>query len=442
MPLTSPASPSHQRRALKAHEILGATDLRSSVLQLRDVVRDSWLRSIGFQANAISNEHTVLPDAELHQLRSDSPLRLVLPVFDKLLLDPARDTGLILAIGDRSGRLLWVKGDQQVLRQAEAMAFVPGADWSERTVGTSAPGTALATGAGVQVSGAEHFNSIAHQWSCSAVPIHAPGTGEVIGVVDLTGGESAVAPYSLALLKAAVAAAESELRWQYNDGKVNPRATFPVPERRQTPGIESSLRLMPPNGPVLVRGGQRLELSTRHAELLTLLSWHPRGLNGEEMVDLLHANPDAADLGTLRAELVRLRKVLAGFDSSLIPLSRPYRLAQTPPNDAREMLDAIEAGDLDAALEHYGGPVLERSNAPGVEEIRAEVYGVLRQAMLQDGTETQLMRFLQSPETHDDEELLGTTLQVLAARSPHRAGIVAALERIELAGRPAALRAR
>ncbi len=106
---------------------------------------------------------------------------------------------------------MWVKGDSQVLRQAEAMAFVPGADWSERTVGTSAPGTALATGGGVQVSGAEHFNAIAHTWSCSAVPIHAPDTGEVIGVVDLTGGEDAVAPYSLALLKAAAAAAESEL---------------------------------------------------------------------------------------------------------------------------------------------------------------------------------------------------------------------------------------
>ena len=436
MPLTSPASPSHQRRALKAHEILGATDLRSSVLQLRDVVRDSWLRSIGFQANAISNEHTVLPDAELHQLRSDSPLRLVLPVFDKLLLDPARDTGLILAIGDRSGRLLWVKGDQQVLRQAEAMAFVPGADWSERTVGTSAPGTALATGAGVQVSGAEHFNSIAHQWSCSAVPIHAPGTGEVIGVVDLTGGENAVAPYSLALLKAAVAAAESELRWQQGATEATSHhgTFFAVPERRQVPPAASSLRLTESSGPVLVRGDRRLELSTRHAELLTLLSWHPRGLTGEELVEMLHVNPDAADPGTLRAELVRLRKALAGFDTSLIPLSRPYRLAQPPASDAREVLSAIESGDLDAALAHYGGPVLERSNAPGIEAIREEVFGVLRQAILQDGTEGQLLRFLQSPETHEDEELLETTLQVLPARSPHRALVVAALERLEANG--------
>ncbi|MFJ6415304.1 GAF domain-containing protein [Paeniglutamicibacter sp. NPDC091659] len=433
MPLISPASQSHQRRALKAHEILGTTDLRNSVFQLRDVVRESWLRSIGFQTESTSTEHTVLADGDLHQLRTDSPLRLVLPVFDRLLLEPARDTGLILAIGDHTGRLLWVKGESQVLRQAESMAFVPGADWSERTVGTSAPGTALATGTGVQVSGAEHFNEIAHTWSCSAVPIHAPSTGEVIGVVDLTGGEEAVAPYSLALLKAAVAAAESELRWQQE--RVEPpaagRSVFAVPERRAGKDSDSLLRLMPATGPSVVRGTENLELSTRHAELLTLLSWHPRGLSGEELVDLLHVNPDAADLGTLRAELVRLRKLLSGFDDSLVPLSRPYRLAKVPRSDAREVLKAIESGALDAALEHYEGPVLERSSAPGIEAIRVEVFAALRQAMLQDGNEQQLLRFLQAPETIGDEELLSTTLQVLPARSPHRALIVASLERLE-----------
>ena len=433
MPLISPASQSLQRRALRAHEILGANDHRNSVLQLRDVVRESWLRSMGFQSNASSNEHSVLNDGDLHQLRTESPLRLVLPVFDRLLLEPAKDTGLILAVGDHAGRLLWVKGDSQVLRQAESMAFVPGADWSERTVGTSAPGTALATGEGVQISGAEHFNEIAHTWSCSAVPIHAPDTGEVIGVVDLTGGEDAVAPYSLALLKAAVAAAESELRWQLESVEPTPakRSFFTAPNRRANKDADSLLRLMPATGPAVVRGTKQLELSTRHAELLTLLSWHPRGLSGEELVELLHVNPEAADLGTLRAELVRLRKVLSGFDHSLVPLSRPYRLGKVPRSDAREVLKAIESGDLDAALEHYGGPVLERSSAPGVEAIRAEVFAALRQAMLQDGNDRQLLHFLQSPETNDDEELLNTTLQVLPTRSPHRALIVAALERLE-----------
>lgn len=448
MPLKSPASLSLQRRALAAHESLDSGG--EATWQLRDVVRESWLRSLEYKGAAKSNEHTVLSDEALRDLRTASPLRLVLPVFDRLLLEPTRDTQMILAIGDPTGRLLWVKGDSQVLRQAEAMAFVPGADWSERTVGTSAPGTALATGGGVQVAGAEHFDPIAHRWSCTAVPIHCPDTGELLGVVDITGGEDAVAAHSLALLKAAVAAAESELRW--HQAQMEPASkSFNVPGRlapavplaplapRGTlgvvgsvePVVESTLLLTSGTGAQLRRGDACVELSTRHAELLALLSWHPRGLSGEELVELLHINPDAADVGTLRAELVRLRKVLGDIDQALVPRSRPYRLEKTPRSDARMVLKAIERGDLEKALEHYAGPVLPRSMAPGIETIRDEVFAALRQAMLQDGSAEQLMRFLELPEVQDDEEVLGTALQVLPARSPHRALVVAALERLE-----------
>ncbi|MDR7358657.1 helix-turn-helix domain-containing protein [Paeniglutamicibacter sulfureus] len=433
MRLNSPASPALQRSALAAHETLGIGALDHVAWKLRDVVRESWLRSLEYKGKAESNAHTVLSDDALRELRSTSPLRLVLPVFDRLLLEPARETGLILAIGGPTGRLLWVKGDSQALQDAESMAFVPGADWSERTVGTSAPGTALATRGGVQVSGAEHFDPIAQRWSCTAVPIHAPGTGEILGVVDITGGEEAVAAHSLALLKAAVAAAESELRWHQE--KVEPsQRSFIVPSAsrvKSEPVSRSMLRLTSGAGAELHRGDKVIDLSTRHAELLALLSWHPRGLTGEELVELLHLNPDAADVGTLRAEMVRLRKVLAEFDPLLVPLSRPYRLGSMPQSDAREVLLAIEGGDLDAALAHFAGPVLPRSQAPGIEVIRDEVFAALRQGMLQDGTDAQLLRFLELPEVQDDEEVLGTTLQVLPARSPRRAMVVAALERLE-----------
>ncbi|MBV1777510.1 GAF domain-containing protein [Paeniglutamicibacter sp. ABSL32-1] len=433
MSLISPASKALQRSALAAHETLGTGAHGHGAWQLRDVVRASWLRSLEYRGAAASIAHTVLGDEALRELRTASPLRLVLPVFDRLLLEPTRDARLILAIGDPHGRLLWVKGDSQVLRDAESMAFVPGADWSERAVGTSAPGTALVTGGGVQVSGAEHFDPIAHRWSCTAVPIHAPDTGEVIGVVDITGGPDAVAAHSLALLQAAVAAAESELRWHRQ--QVEPvRRSLAVPAApapHAAPVEVSMLRLTSGTGAELRRGAGCLELSSRHAELLGLLSWHPRGLSGEELVELLHLNPDAADMGTLRAEMVRLRKVLAEFDPSLVPLSRPYRLASPPASDAREVLRAIENGDLDAALAHYAGPVLPRSQAPGIEAIRDEVFAALRQGLLQDGTAAQLLRFLELPEVHDDEEVLSTTLQVLPARSPRRAMVVAALERLE-----------
>jgi transcriptional regulator of acetoin/glycerol metabolism len=67
------------------------------------------------------------------------------------------------------------------------MMFVAGADWSEASVGTSAPGTALALDRSIQISGAEHFKRSVHPWSCTAVPFHDPDSGAVLGVVDITG---------------------------------------------------------------------------------------------------------------------------------------------------------------------------------------------------------------------------------------------------------------
>ena len=87
--------------------------------------------------------------------------------------------------------------------------FVPGADWSEATVGTSAPGTALALGRGIQISGAEHYQRTVHPWSCTAVPFHDPDSGAVLGVVDITGTATAVAPHTLSLVEATVAAAQN-----------------------------------------------------------------------------------------------------------------------------------------------------------------------------------------------------------------------------------------
>ena len=149
---------------------------------------------------------------ELEEYRRQHPLATIMPVIHKLLVLPSHDSGLLVAVGDEVGRLLWVEGDPAMQRRAEGMMFVPGADWSEATVGTSAPGTALALGRGIQISGAEHYKRSVHPWSCTAVPFHDPDSGALLGVVDITGTESAVAPHTLSLVEATVAAAQAQLR--------------------------------------------------------------------------------------------------------------------------------------------------------------------------------------------------------------------------------------
>ena len=91
------------------------------------------------------------------------------------------------------------------------MNFVPGADWSERGAGTNAPGTALALDAELQIRGTEHFSRIVQPWSCTAVPVHDPATGALIGAIDLTGGTQVASPQTLALVRATAVAVENHL---------------------------------------------------------------------------------------------------------------------------------------------------------------------------------------------------------------------------------------
>lgn len=438
MTATSPASPALQRRAELAHARLGTTGNAFAGLdgaefpRLRRVVRDSWARSLTFHPDPSgAAARLALTDPQLREFRRTHALASVMPVIDKLLIQPARDTGLIVAVGDEAGRLLWVEGDTASLRSAERMEFVPGAEWSERAVGTSAPGTALATGAGVQVSGAEHFSPVAHRWSCSAVPIHCPFTGKLLGVIDLTGQEDAVAGHSLALLQAAAAAAEAQMRINAFTGRggladAGGRAGIALEPHASAATL---LRVLGNGTGALEYGMDRRPLGGRHAEILTLLAWYRHGLHAGELSELLFGDPDQQT--SVRAEIVRLRRTIGAGAAAIGLESRPYRVAPTARLDAREVVRHVAAGRYRDALRTYAGPVLPRSTAPGVENIRLEVAGTLREAMLSDADPDTLMDYLELPEASDDVEALRTALQILPADSPARSVVVTRLQRID-----------
>src|SRR5699024_12791388 len=127
------------------------------------------------------------------------PLSLVVPMLETLLA-PAHAVGLITAISNTEGHLLWVDGPRQTRAQAESIGFTPGADWSEQSMGTSAPGAALSTGTAAQVAGAEHFSESVHDFYCSAIPLRHPSRG-ILGMLDITGSATAVTPLALAMLR-------------------------------------------------------------------------------------------------------------------------------------------------------------------------------------------------------------------------------------------------
>jgi hypothetical protein len=372
-------------------------------------------------------------EEELEEYRRRHPLASIMPVIHKLLVQPSYDNGLLVAVGDELGRLLWVDGDAQLRRRAEGMMFVPGADWSEESVGTSAPGTALALDRGVQIAGAEHFNRTVHPWSCTAVPFHDPDTGAVLGVVDITGTESAVGPHTLSLVEATVAAAQAQLRVERLQLAANrPRG---LRRRAADPALKlrgalhgHSLQTMGRDRGLLSLEGRNTELSARHSELLTLLALHPEGLSAEALC--LKIYPGQASAITLRAEMVRLRQTLHRLSPDCVPTSRPYRLPMELVVDAKQVLTYLKRGAHRMALEIYRGPVLPHSEAPAIVELRTEVSVLLREAILTDASAEVVLRYANLPEAADDVEVWKSCAKLLPARSPKRAAVVMHLEKL------------
>ena len=397
---------------------------------VRKLVQESWQRSRHLMLDPDKPlTGPSLADDDLREYRNSHPLSLMLPTIHNLLIRHTYDAGLIVAVGDQAGRLLWVDGDRTLRHKAEAMLFVEGADWSEAAVGTSAPGTALALDRSMQIRGAEHFNRIVHPWSCSAVPVHDPSTGAILGVIDITGGDDAVGPVTLPLIEATVAAVEAELKLRRLDELLahSSRPSVRHPHAAQQP--RPLLTVLGTDGGRLDIAESSVELSVRHAEILTLLAWHHDGLSAGALAELLYGSDDA--LVTVRAEMVRLRRVLERRAPTLTLESKPYRVAVPLELDAQRVLAFLTRGAHRVALAAYAGPLLRGSDAPGIAAIRAEVAGALRTALLTDASVDTLLVYARTDDAAFDREVWLTCLTLLPARSPKRAAVVARIELID-----------
>ncbi|UOQ61145.1 transcriptional regulator [Leucobacter rhizosphaerae] len=405
---------------------------------LRPVVFDSWLRS---RRRTLDPDRTpdqpALSADELDALRRVHPLGQVLPVVQRLLLEEASDSGFIVAIGDAAGRLLWVDGDARLRTRAEDMGFTAGMDWSEAAVGTSAPGSALALDHAIQVLGAEHYNRSVHQWSCTAIPVHDPDDGAILGVIDVTGGDAAAAPHLLPLVEATRAAVEAELQLAALRARIDRDRPRPSRGRRgdgpaapvaAARAQSARLVLLGRDPGILEHAGAVLPLSGRHAEILLALAEAPHGLSAAVLAEQVYG--DAASEQTLRAEVVRLRKWLGTHAPGLGLESRPYRLRDTVRVDAREMLAALGRGAHRLALAAYEGAVLPHSDAPVVRDLRGDVDATLRESMLQSAAADPLFEYAQHWAS-DDAEVWQTLLGILPPLSPKRARVVARLEALE-----------
>ncbi|PCN46388.1 transcriptional regulator [Curtobacterium sp. 'Ferrero'] len=382
---------------------------------LRPLVAASWRRSARVDPDVVPEP--AVDDDELDAMRRAGPLGTALPVVRRLLLDDVRSAGCVVALADATGRLVWVDGARSARRAAEGMGFVAGADWAEDRAGTSAPGTALRLGRPVQIHAEEHYATAVKRFSCTAVPLR-DASGALVGALDITGDDRAVERHTLPLLTATAAAAEAELTL----------ATLRAATARPTVTESVELTLLGSDTATLRTGRGSLALSERHSEILAVLAANPGGLAAADLAVAVYG--DVRAVTTLRAEVVRLRRVLAVHAPAATLESRPYRLRGVR-TDVEHVLSALDRGARLQAVDRYTGPVLPGSVSPGVDDLRDRVRVRFREAMLQDGGADALQAWARTPDGAADEQVLRAVLASLPRRSPRRAGLVAAIEAIE-----------
>ncbi|SFF76040.1 GAF domain-containing protein [Curtobacterium sp. YR515] len=383
---------------------------------LRPLVAASWRRSARVDPETVPTPS--IGEDELDALRRAGPLGTALPVVRRLLLDDVRSAGCVVALADASGRLVWVDGARSARRAAEGMGFVPGADWAEERAGTSAPGTALRLGRAVQIHAEEHYATAVKGFSCTAVPLR-DAAGTVVGALDITGDDRAVERHTLPLLTATAAAAEAELALAALSART---------AHRPAAAPSAELTLLGSDTATLQVGSRSVALSERHSEILAVLAANPQGLAAADLAVAVYGDPRAVQ--TLRAEVVRLRRVLAHHALDARLTSRPYRLEGIR-TDVETVLSALDRGARLQAVDRYTGPVLPGSASPGVDDLRDRVRSRFRESLLQDGGVDALQAWARTADGAADEQVLRALLAALPRRSPRRAGVVAAIEAIE-----------
>jgi len=387
------ANPGLRRGHLaRAHEdFLSTGSLNTS---LRKIVADSWRLS----RDSGVNPDEVLPpvdltDEELEAYRSAHPLAAMMPLIRRLLVEEAEGTNAIVAVADADARLLWVEGDAGLVRRAERMHWVPGARWDEAHAGTNAPATALRLDRALQFFSREHFAGNVASWSCAAAPIHDPVSGKLLGVLDVTGRDEVAAPAVLDLIRAAVTAVESELRFAELSRPGGGRILRPAPKPVRQP---AQLRVLGQERAVLVLDGVTSRMSLRHSELLLLLARRAGGYSADQLAIALHEE-DIAPV-TVRAEMSRLRQLAGGLKIE----GRPYRLGESLTTDVRTVQDLLAHNDIAGAVAAYPGVVLPSSDSPQVAVIRDELHQDLRTAVLASQDFDTVFTFARGEFSHGD----------------------------------------
>lgn len=121
------------------------------------------------------------------------------PAMETLYGQIANTHSMVL-LTSAAGLVLHSLGDTDFLEKASQVALTPGVDWSEKSKGTNAIGTALREEQAIIVQGGEHYMSANKFLTCSCAPISDP-FGQLIGALDVTGDHRSFHQHTMALVR-------------------------------------------------------------------------------------------------------------------------------------------------------------------------------------------------------------------------------------------------
>lgn len=187
------------RKLLQAWEQFMSSGLLPD--QHRPVIASSWERCAIRQVNPLKDVADMIPHDRFQEILEHNRFLLTAarPYIDELFRY-FEDEPFAVVLCDSEGVLIDGRYNRRVFGKLERQRFLPGSNWSEQAAGTNAGGTALAEGQPVQIFSAEHFCQGWHNWVCSASPIRDPYTGQIIGVLDMTGEKELVQAHDLYLI--------------------------------------------------------------------------------------------------------------------------------------------------------------------------------------------------------------------------------------------------
>ncbi|MGQ2993057.1 helix-turn-helix domain-containing protein [Variovorax sp.] len=282
------------------------------------------------------------------------------PVIERLSRAIA-DTRYFAVLTDAEGIVVDVgllpDGTDDASRYARNIARI-GVDLSERAIGTSAIGTALAEQESVWLHGGEHFFDDTSVYSCAGAPLFGP-QGDCIGMLDLTGVQVAERPELRHLATLSARSIENALVLR-SPCEMLLRLAWPG-----CPTSEAAEGLLCIDGGGNVTGANAAARQMLHQPLA-------RSQDGLHCNDLFALPLDMLFDAARRGDAVLEVPLWSGLRVQVRPQRGDGSHAGAPAPEARPRLRDVETALIRKAVADARGNVAEAARALGIS--RATVY--------------------------------------------------------------------